>query len=137
MTGNEQQTPENSAHSEPASAFKHPKMAEMQTDDKDLNRKLSKGEMIREAFSLIFALQGMEKFQRAADQLEKKPFRIVIAGVISIALFMGFCFTAANLALLAAKTTKAETKAKIEQPANDTSTALPSTPAKTAVPPHQ
>ncbi|CAA0121348.1 Uncharacterised protein [BD1-7 clade bacterium] len=120
MTGHEQQTPENSAHSEPASAFKHPKMAEMQTEDKDLDRKLTKGEMIREAFSLIFALQGMEKFQRAADQLENKPFRIVIAGVISIALFMGFCFTAANLALKAAENDKAEARAKaqIEQPAS-------------------
>ncbi|CAA0120801.1 Uncharacterised protein [BD1-7 clade bacterium] len=87
----------------PASAFKHPLMAEMETETTDLDRKLTKLEMVGEAFSLIFALQGMKKFQRAADQLEHKPMRIVIAGVISIMLFMGFCYSAANLALAAAK----------------------------------
>lgn len=103
-TARETKPDQNSGDS--ASAFKHPLMAEMQTDEKEVEKKLTKGEMVREAFSLIFALQGMKKFQRAADQLENKPIRIVIAGFLSIALFMGFCYTAANLALHVAKKDK-------------------------------
>ena len=117
-------------HNKPsqASAFKHPVMADLETTEADVEKRLGKSEMVREAFSLIFALQGMKKFQRAADQLENKPIRIVLAGFIAIAVFIAFCLTAANLALQSASSEHAE-NAKTHAKSRVESNKAPATPA--------
>jgi hypothetical protein len=89
------------SNSNKASVFKHPMMAETEENQQELGpkKKLSKWGVVKQAFSLLWALQDMKKFKQATDQFEENMAPVILAGIISMILFMSICITAANLAL--------------------------------------
>ena len=84
-----------------ASVFKHPMMAETEENQRSFGekKKLTKWGIVRQAFSLLWALQDMKKFKQATDQFEENMAPVILAGIVSMILFMSICITAANLAL--------------------------------------
>ena len=90
---------ENKPQHKPASVFKHPDMVDDENTPPREHKTLTKWEIIKQAFSLLFALQDMKKFRRATDQIEDNISIIFITGIITMILFMTICIAAVNLAL--------------------------------------
>lgn len=97
----EQDNPEATKGPGKASAFKHPMMAETEENRQELGekKKLTKWGVVKQALSLLWALQDMKKFKQATDQFEESMAPVILAGIISMILFMSICITAANLSL--------------------------------------
>jgi CO dehydrogenase/acetyl-CoA synthase gamma subunit (corrinoid Fe-S protein) len=85
-----------------ASSFKHPMMAEMDgepTAEKNSHKKLTLWQIILQAVSLLWALQDMKKFAEASDQMERSMLPVILAGVFSMAMFIGLCVFASQMVL--------------------------------------
>ena len=50
-------------------------------------------EVITQAFNLLFALQKGKGMKRAADLLETNPKSVLLAGFLSIVIFLGICLS--------------------------------------------
>ncbi len=101
MTNNN--TPHN-PNDEKASAFKHPLMAAAESDPTAADKyqqKLTAWEIVKQAFALLAQIQNMKKFGEAADQMERSMAPVILAGIISMILFISLCMTGAYLALRA------------------------------------
>lgn len=75
----------------------HPVFKEV---SQETNKKsLSFSEIVRQAFSLVFALQKGSGLKRATDLLETNPMSVVLAGIVAMIIFFSICFTASQLAI--------------------------------------
>ena len=87
-----------------ASAFKHPSMADAVADPTAADqqqKKLTKWEIVKQAFSLLAQIQSMKKFGEAADQMERSMAPVILAGIMSMIIFFSLCMAGAHLALRA------------------------------------
>ena len=71
----------------------------MDNKKSDTDKKLSAKEVLIQTFSLLFQIGDKKNVERAADQFEHNPRRIIIAGIIGAILFFTVCFTAMKLVL--------------------------------------
>ena len=59
-------------------------------------------DIVKQAFSLLFQIQNMEKFSQATEQMEENMLPIIMAGILAIVIFISLCIAAVYLVLSSA-----------------------------------
>lgn len=65
------------------------------------HKTMSKWEVIKQAFSLLGQIQNMKKFAEAAEQMEQSIAPVILAGILTMIIFISLCMTGVFLALKA------------------------------------